>query len=247
MVQLTDISGTFLALVLFLSVNARGFIIVPQKPSIRKLPSDLKALPKEELLRLTREYMSSPSPDWWDDEYVFRGPVIGPLVKKDLILTLKGVGSNTEEAFPDFEPNAFGFTADDPIEPNRVWFFVRPRGTFAKPFTHPVVGKIEPTGEKLIAPPEARSVTWTDEGKILTQTVGYVTDRFTGDTTGGKGAIFRLYAHMGQDIDATPGSFLTGFLQWIATVLLEGTIPRSYSKEEDIPAWWTDKRRGSEA
>ena len=96
-------------------------------------------------------------------------------------------------SFPDLETNAFGFTADDPIEPNRVWYFVRPRGTFSgKPFKHPVVGDIEATGAKVIAPPEARSMVFDDEGKIKHVSVGYVVDRFTGDTTGGKGAVFGL-------------------------------------------------------
>ena len=43
--------------------------------------SSLAALPKDELLRIAREYLdSNPSPDdWWSEDYVFRGGVIGPL------------------------------------------------------------------------------------------------------------------------------------------------------------------------
>lgn len=36
----------------------------------------------EDFIRLTKEYLSSPSVDKLADDYVFRGPVVGPLVKK---------------------------------------------------------------------------------------------------------------------------------------------------------------------
>lgn len=206
-----------------------------------------KALSKDELLRLTQEYLDNPSPDYWADDFVLRGPVIGPLVKQDLIQTLTSVAPE-QDAFPDFEANVFGLTADDPIEPNRVWYFIRPRGTFTGTFQHPTLGTIEGTGKALIAPPEARSVVWNDDGKIQYQSVGYVTDRFTGDTTDGQGAVFGLYAHMGAKMDATPGSPITRFLQWLATILPEEMgIPRSYSREDDIPIWWIDPRRGADA
>lgn len=213
--------------------------------STRGLP--LFALPKDELLRLAEDYFANPSPDWWADDFVFRGPVIGPLVKKDLIETLKGVGDpkNIETAFPDLDMNTFGLTADDPIEPNRVWYFCRPRGTFTGSFQHPVVGAIEPTGAKYVGPPEARSIVFNDDGKIILQTVGYVTDRFTGDTTGGRGAVFGMYAVMGQEIDATVGSWVTVLLQRLSSFLPD--IPKSYSNPEDWPEWWKDPRKGAEA
>lgn len=214
----------------------------------RRLSStQLLALSKDELIRLTKDYLENPSPDYWAEEYIFRGPVIGPLTKSDLINTLKSVGSNPIDAFPDYESNAFGFTADDPIEQNRVWYFIRPRGTFLNPFKHPTVGVIQPTGAKYIGPPEARSITWNDDGKVKYETVGYVSDRFTGDTTGGRGAVFGQYAVMGQEIDANAGSIGTILLQKIGTMLPEGMIPRSYSKKEDLPEWWTDDRMGAEA
>jgi hypothetical protein len=205
------------------------------------------SLPKDELIRLTKDYLENPSPDKWSEDFVFRGPVIGPLVKKDIINTLGAVAKDLQVAFPDYELNAFGFTADDPIEPNRVWYFVRPRGTFLGPFNHPVVGTIEPTGAKYVAPPEVRSVLYNDEGLIQLQTVGYVVDRFTGDTTGGRGAVFGQYAVMGQAIDATVGSPATILLQKLSQLLPDGMIPLSYSKKENIPSWWTDPRRGAEA
>ena len=57
---------------------------------------------------------------------------------------------------------------------------------------------------------------------------------------------------MGQEIDASVGSPITSLLQKVAAMLPDGpdgkpTIPRSYSKPEDLPAWWKDKRMGAEA
>lgn len=204
------------------------------------------ALSEDELISLTKDYLKSPSPDFWADDFVFRGPVIGPLAKKDLIDTLTTL--DPTESFSDFESNAFGFSVD-PIESNRVWFFIRPRGRFTKSYTHPVFGKVEPTGSELIGPPEARSVIWKDDKTIQYQSVGYVMDRYTGDTTNGMGAVFGLFHHMGIEpsLDDAVGSPTNQFLQWLSSrVLPDGMLPKSYSKEEDIPSWWTDKRRGCE-
>ena len=226
----------------------------PQRPQLHRSEKQqqqqqgqLFALSHDELISLTKEYLNNLSPDYWDDdEFVFRGPVIGPLVKKDIINT---VGSVTpEDSFTNFTSNAFGFSVD-PIEPNRVWWFERARGTFSRPYDHPVFGLIEPNNKDVIAPPEARSVIWKESNKkIKYMSVGYVTDRFTNDTTNGMGAIFGLMHHMGIQIDGDVGSPITVFLQWLSSVLPEGSteIPKSYSNEDDIPAWWTDIRRGAQ-
>ena len=93
---------------------------------------------------------------------------------------------------------------------------------------------------------EARSVIFDEKGKVRYQSVGYVVDRFTGDTTGGRGAVFGLYYVMGQVLDATVGSPLTIFLQRLTEYLPEGLVPISYSKREDLPSWWKDGRMGAE-
>ncbi len=198
----------------------------------------------EELVAMAKDYTENPSPDWWSDDFVFRGPVIGPLCKKDLVNTLEA-NIELQIAFPDLQANAFGFCADDPIEPNRVWYFIRPRGTFSGPFKHPTRGILEPTNAKYVAPPEVRSVIFDTKGKIKYQSVGYVVDRFTGDTTGGRGAVFGQYAVMGEELDANPGSWTIVFLQKLSEYLPD--VPKSYSKPEDIPSWWKDERKGAEA
>jgi hypothetical protein len=37
-----------------------------------------------------------------------------------------------------------------------------------------------------------------------------------------------------------------GLMQKVSSMLPEGKLPKSFSKKEDIPAWWTDKRVGNE-
>ena len=200
---------------------------------------------EELLIQRAKTYAANPTPDDLADDFIFRGPVIGPLAKPDFCATLSSVGGKNgiKDAFPDLEVNQFGFCVD-PTEPGRVWYLERPRGTFTGPFDHPVVGTIDPTGAKYIGPPETRSIIFDEEGKVKYQSVGYVADRFTGDTTGGRGAVFGLYYVMGQVLDATVGSLLTIALQKISKYLPD--IPKSYSKREDLPEWWTDDRMGAE-
>mmetsp|Transcript_42604 Transcript_42604/g.48411 ORF Transcript_42604/g.48411 Transcript_42604/m.48411 type:complete len:207 (-) Transcript_42604:179-799(-) len=130
-----------------------------------------------ELIERAKEYVANPTPNDLADDFIFRGPVIGPLNKKDFVATLSSVGGpgGITDAFPDLEVNQFGFSID-PTEPNRVWYFERPRGTFTETFNHPIVGEIEPTGAAYVGPPEARSVVFDDNKKVRYQSVGYVVD-----------------------------------------------------------------------
>mmetsp|Transcript_26454 Transcript_26454/g.37304 ORF Transcript_26454/g.37304 Transcript_26454/m.37304 type:complete len:282 (-) Transcript_26454:206-1051(-) len=206
---------------------------------------------REELLDIAQTYISNPTPEALSPDFIFRGPVIGPLNKADFVETLTSISSaekkGFKDAFPDLQPNVFGFTID-PIEPNRVWYFERPTGTFTGPFDHPTAGRIEPTGAPYVGPPEARSVIIEEStGLIQYQSVGYVMDRFTRDTTEGKAAVFGIYHVMGQSLDDTVGSAQMRFVQWVTSILpKELGIPKSFSKKEELPSWWTDDRMGAE-
>ena len=232
-------------------------IIMSQTPSTSilgtgntstSLPAKSLALSDEDFLQTAKEYISNPTPDKLSNDFIFRGPVIGPLCKADFVAILASDSSGEAglcDAFSDLQPNAFAFSVD-PTESGHVWYFERPRGTFDGPFDHPVVGRIEPTGAKYVGPPEARSVILDPDGKVRYQSVGYVVDRFTGDTTGGRGAVFGMYAVMGEELDDTVGSPIMVFLQWLSSILPEGMVPKSYSKKEDLPLWWKDERMGSQ-
>jgi len=73
-------------------------------------------------------------------------------------------------------------------------------------------------------------------------TVGYVADRFEGNTNG-KGAAVGIFNAVGFPFPS-PGPGLQ-FLQWFGTEIFNGGA-YSYSKAEDVPAWWTDRDRASE-
>ena len=81
------------------------------------------------LIERAKAYAANPTPDDLADDFIFRGPVIGPLNKADFCATLSSVGGKNgiKDAFPDLQVNQFGFCVD-PTEPGRVWYMERPRG-----------------------------------------------------------------------------------------------------------------------
>ena len=124
------------------------------------------------------------------EDFVFRGPVIGPLNKADYLSTMDTF--KVYKAFPDISPNAFGF-ALDPMNDRRVWFFVRNSGTNTGPFGLGYGLEVPASGNAVVGVPEAFSITFDDSDRVKLLTVGYVADRFEpGSNTGGVGAAFGL-------------------------------------------------------
>merc|ERR1719401_1214346 len=101
------------------------------------------------------------------------GPVVGPLNKDKYLETVGGF--NIYDAFPDLRPNFHDFRVD-PFEPGRVWFTSRVRATFTGTFG----GALKGNGEKVEMPPEAISVQWNRQGRVVKYTIGYVMDRAEG-------------------------------------------------------------------
>ena len=79
--------------------------------------SRLSALPKEELIALAKDFLDNPSPEALADDYVFRGPVIGPLCKEDIAATLKSVGGDKRLAFPTSRRTRSGSRPTIPSSP----------------------------------------------------------------------------------------------------------------------------------
>ena len=52
------------------------------KATSPKLKSFLKSSTSDNFIRLAKEYIADPSPDRLGENFVFRGPVVGPLGKK---------------------------------------------------------------------------------------------------------------------------------------------------------------------
>lgn len=133
-------------------------------------------------------------PELLDEDFVFMGPVVGPLTKAQY---LKAVGGfDFSEAFPDANPEWHHFRVD-PFEPNRVWMTARGRGTN----TGPGLGGLLPkaTGKDYVNPPQACSVKIGPDGKVQQYTIGYVMDRTIGNT-GGLGGIYGILYAMGKPL-----------------------------------------------
>jgi len=176
----------------------------------------------------------------FSEEFVFRGPYIGPLNKKDYLQTMDTFG--IYKAFPDISPNAFGWSID-PKDPNRVWFMVRNTGTFTG---EPGLGFgggtfFPPNGKTIEGAPETFSITFDDDYKIKHLTVGYVADRFQGNTSGA-GAAVGIFNAIGVPFPK-PGPLLK-FAQWFGTEVFNNGAS-SYSTE-NIPSWWTSEEKASE-
>mmetsp|Transcript_310 Transcript_310/g.636 ORF Transcript_310/g.636 Transcript_310/m.636 type:complete len:278 (+) Transcript_310:24-857(+) len=170
------------------------------------------------------------------EDFVFRGPYIGPLNKKDYLQTMDTFG--IYKALPDINPNAFGFSID-PKNEKRVWFMVRNSGTFTG---EPGIGLgggnyFPPNGAKLEGCPETFSMTFDESKKLKYLSVGYVADRFEGNTNG-KGAAVGIFNVIGLPFPS-PGPSLS-LAQWFLTEVIN-MGGRSYSKREEVPQWWLDK------
>jgi hypothetical protein len=126
-------------------------------------------------------FYSDSDADVFAEDFVFRGPFIGPLNKKDYLGTMEAF--SIFKSFPDIQTNAWGFSID-PLDPNRVWFMVRNTGTFSGDPLLPDLLNVQPTGAKLEGCPETFSVVFDEEQKVKHLTVGYVADRFDGNTDG---------------------------------------------------------------
>ena len=169
------------------------------------------------------------------EDFVFRGPVIGPLNKVDYLKTMDTF--KVFRAFPDISPNAFGFSAD-PVDEGRVWFFCRNTGTNDGPWGLGYGLEAPPSGDTVSGVPEAFSVTFDADRKVRLLTVGYVADRFyPNGNTDGVGAAFGLLK--------VAGIPLPGGLAYRAAVALANRLPgagaKSCSKREDVPQWWLDR------
>eukprot|EP00567_Pseudictyota_dubia_P013125 CAMPEP_0197436142 /NCGR_PEP_ID=MMETSP1175-20131217/3617_1 /TAXON_ID=1003142 /ORGANISM="Triceratium dubium, Strain CCMP147" /LENGTH=283 /DNA_ID=CAMNT_0042965355 /DNA_START=167 /DNA_END=1018 /DNA_ORIENTATION=+ len=167
------------------------------------------------------------------EDFVFRGPYVGPLNKKDYLGTMEAF--SIFKSIPDIKANAWGFSID-PKDPNRVWFMVRNTGTFTGDPLLPDLLNVQPNGGKLEGPPETFSVVYDDEQKLKYLSVGYVADRFDGNTDG-VGAAFGIFRIVGLPVPG-PGPLLRA-LQWFSSEVLD-LYPRSYST--DVPEWFLKEK-----
>mmetsp|Transcript_876 Transcript_876/g.2044 ORF Transcript_876/g.2044 Transcript_876/m.2044 type:complete len:254 (-) Transcript_876:2364-3125(-) len=202
--------------------------------------------PQFDVLAKSQEYVGTQSTaevmseDWYAEDYVLRGPVIGPINRSDLAKSQKGLGIRA--AFPDIELNTFGFTID-PENPYRCFYFQRWRATHTGDLDN--YGQIYPaTNQEMETPVSCFSIVWNPDGKIVYEQVGAVIDRLEGNTEG-KAAVFGMLHTAGLKLSANPGDKIFAFIQRIGH--LAGNLGRSWSEEDEIPKWWISKSRGADA
>ncbi|KAL7548240.1 hypothetical protein ACHAWF_011531 [Thalassiosira exigua] len=199
--------------------------------------------PSFDVIEKTKEHVSKASWDLdesiYDEDYVLRGPVVGPINRKDLIASQTGLG--LREAFPDINIDTFGYTID-PENPYRCFYFQRWRATHAGDLD--AFGDVySATGVAMEAPVSVFTAVWTPEGKLIYEQVGAVVDRFEGNTQG-KAAVFGLLHTAGLKLSASVGSASFRLVQRLGHLL--GGRGRSWSKEDEIPRWWSSTSRGAD-
>lgn len=195
-----------------------------------------------DLIETAKDYVDNKSgffsdydADAYAEDFVFRGPLVGPLNKKDYLKTMEAFG--IWKAIPDIKANSWGYSID-PEDPNRVWFMVRSTGTFdGDPIKNRFLN-IQPNGAEFQGPPETFSIVFDEEKKMKYLTVGYVADRFDGNTDG-DGAAFAVFNIAGSPLPKF-GPLLR-FSQWLVTeVPPSDWYPKSWSK--DLPDWYLEEK-----
>lgn len=175
--------------------------------------------------------------DLLSEEFVFRGPVIGPLCKKDYMKTLGTI--KMYEAISDMKPNSFGYCID-PMQKGRVWVFTRYTGINTGDFNLGL--KVKATGKPIKSAVEANSITFDELGKVKLLTVGYIADiDDPGNKAAGFGAAVGVFNALG--ISLPKGklfSVLQGIIYRLGNKIDSPLLNdlRGISREEDIPDWY---------
>jgi len=233
------------------TTNTKSITPTPSKIDRTQNPQWLDSLryegrgkPSFDVLQKTIEYASTKTYEerevFYDIDYVFRGPIIGPITYKEVQRTQKGF--QITDAYPDLETRPFGFTID-PDNPYRCYFMERWEGTNTGPLQ---IGPITlpPTDNQVQLPTHTMSVNWTPEGKIIYVALSSPLDRWEG-TTKGAGAIFGLLTGGGlEGSNVAPGDTFLRLQQRFFHFL--GTFGRTWSVEEEIPSWWKSSARGAD-
>lgn len=256
-------SAPLLSLLLALTIpeGVRSFSQATTSPSSSKLPAppptkkisgsnflDTLKYPGEpsfDVLQRTIEFAQSrtyeEAAEYYDKDYVFRGPIIGPITGEEVKRTQQGF--RIQDAYPDLETRPFGFCID-PDNPYRCYFMERWEGTNTGQVKIGPI-ELEPTNEYVQLPTHMMSINWTPEGKVIYACLSSPLDRFEGDTQGA-GAVFGLLKGAGLDGtgSVSPGDPLLRLQQRVFHAL--GGFGRNWSVEEEIPSWWKSKARGAD-
>jgi len=179
--------------------------------------------------------------EYYSKDYVFRGPIVGPINRKDLVAVNTAFHLNT--AFPDLDRQAFGFCVD-PENPFRVMYFERWTATHTGYLNLLDIIKAPATNKKMVTPVFPFSLVWTPDGKIIYEHLSTAVDRFEGNTMG-KVAVFGLLETAGIPLNNNVGDPFLIFQQKLNRMINPGP-GQIYSKAEDVPSWWKSAAVGAE-
>ena len=163
------------------------------------------------------------------DDFVWFGPIVGPLGKPDFLRTVELF--KVYEGFPDLKMHLAEFTRD-PVEENRYWSILRVEGTHTEPQASGTGFSYKATNNKLDVGPQCVSVTFDADGRVSRYTGGYVVDRTQGKT-GMLGAMFAVTKTVGGFV---PSLRVAKILNAIGARLKN--FPKARSHRDDLPAKW---------
>lgn len=257
------LAGTNVRVEAFSAGVTPGSTIVQNSPTaintndnLSSSPSEAQVIEAAKCFMQNTGYFNPMDESLFADDFIFRGPVIGPLNKNDYKDVLNYF--SIYKAFPDISPNCFAFGVD-PEDPLRVWYQLRATGTYTKPLGGPVGLVIKPDGQNYRGSTETWSLTFDESLKARLLTAGYVSDRFEDrfeessdnvkpTTTGGIGLSFGILKTLGLSIPSGVGNPILELIQATNGPLVTlGISPKAMSKEEDVPKWWKSEKRGAES
>jgi hypothetical protein len=189
------------------------------------------------------------------DDFVFKGPLIGPLNKPDYFDVVDNY-FRIYEAFPDLNPNCYGFTVDV-VDPLTVRFFIKATGTYQQPLEGAIglggglLGKAttfmtgKPDGRRYIGATESWSITFNSLERMQVRCLrgGYVAGEAAGGmtTAEGKDSIFGILQTLGIPV---PSLSDLKFQKHLGNNLFKTSgrlFPKTSSSNNKLPRWWRDR------
>jgi len=162
------------------------------------------------------------------DDFVFRGPEVGPYTGKDLDAWMQVHG--VYQGFPDMQPGIETCWFDPKVE-RLVYCVLYYSGTFTKPW-HTPMGVLQPNNKRVESSGEVWSVLWDSAGKVRHHSVGYGINAHRGQECG-FGAIFGLTCF------GKGGSKLT-YNEMVAGYISQWTLGIPKARSDKVPDWWNE-------
>jgi len=171
------------------------------------------------------------------DDFVFRGPIVGPQNFDMNFNTVTNYGPH--KGFPDLKPNPGPCWLDERDNEfgRHIYCVHYPTGTHTEIWHAPGGVTVKPTNRSIESSGEVWSVLWNKDMKVKMLTVGYPINAYRGNGCG-YGAAFALLCLTGA---ATPKALKEGYiLQWTFH------RPKESTPYSELPEWWKKYCKGAD-